>query len=85
MIDFIQKTGSGAFEKSDAIPEVKIVFERKREKRFELTKNKLWSGGREAEGVGLLNRYMVEKLYRGFESPPLRHLKGLPEGSLFKW
>ncbi len=48
---FFKKTGSGAFEKSDAIPEVKIVFERKREKRFELTKNKLWSGGR-----GFLNK-----------------------------
>src|SRR6185437_9845105 len=30
------------------------------------------SGGREAEGGGLLNRYRVEKPYRGFESLPLR-------------
>ena len=35
----------------------------------------LWRDGREAEGVGLLNRYMVEKLYRGFESPSLRQNK----------
>ncbi len=34
---------------------------------------KNWRDGRVAEGVGLLNRYMVEKLYRGFESPSLRH------------
>jgi hypothetical protein len=33
---------------------------------------KLWRGGRVAEGGGLLNRYRVEKLYRGFESPLLR-------------
>jgi hypothetical protein len=26
-----------------------------------------------AEGGGLLNRYTVEKLYRGFESLPHRH------------
>ena len=32
----------------------------------------LWSGGREAEGGGLLNRCTVEKPYRGFESLPLR-------------
>jgi len=31
---FYKKAVSGAFKKSDAIPEVKIVFERKREKRF---------------------------------------------------
>src|SRR6185436_12151537 len=31
-----------------------------------------WSGGRAAEGGGLLNRYRVEKPYRGFESLPLR-------------
>ena len=31
-----------------------------------------WSGGREAEGGGLLNRCTVEKPYRGFESLPLR-------------
>ena len=30
------------------------------------------SGGREAEGGGLLNRYRVLKPYRGFESLPLR-------------
>ena len=30
--------------------------------------------GRVAEGGGLLNRYRVEKLYRGFESPSLRQL-----------
>src|SRR4051812_40112096 len=29
-------------------------------------------GGRVAEGDGLLNRYTAQKLYRGFESPPLR-------------
>ena len=29
------------------------------------------SGGREAEGGGLLNRYTFEKAYRGFESLPL--------------
>ena len=29
--------------------------------------------GRVAEGGGLLNRYRVEKLYRGFESLSLRH------------
>ena len=38
---FWKKAGSGAFKKSDAIPEVKIVFERKREKRFELRLFKL--------------------------------------------
>ena len=32
----------------------------------------LWRGGREAEGGGLLNRYTAQKLYRGFESLPLR-------------
>ncbi len=26
-----------------------------------------------AEGGGLLNRYTAQKLYRGFESPSLRH------------
>ncbi len=31
-----------------------------------------WRGGREAEGGGLLNRYTAQKLYRGFESLPLR-------------
>ena len=31
------------------------------------------SCGREAEGGGLLNRYTVEKPYRGFESLRLRH------------
>ena len=31
-----------------------------------------WSGGREAEGGGLLNRYRGEIPYRGFESLPLR-------------
>ncbi len=31
-----------------------------------------WSCGREAEGGGLLNRYTVEKPYRGFESLRLR-------------
>jgi hypothetical protein len=30
--------------------------------------------GREAEGGGLLNRYRVVKLYRGFESLRLRHV-----------
>jgi hypothetical protein len=30
------------------------------------------SGGRAAEGGGLLNRYRGENLYRGFESLPLR-------------
>jgi hypothetical protein len=29
-------------------------------------------GGRAAEGGGLLNRYTVQQLYRGFESPSLR-------------
>src|SRR3569623_761288 len=33
---------------------------------------RLRSGGREAEGGGLLNRYRVVKPYRGFESLPLR-------------
>ena len=32
-----------------------------------------WRGGREAEGGGLLNRYTAQKLYRGFESLPLRN------------
>ena len=32
----------------------------------------VWRGGREAEGGGLLNRYTAQKLYRGFESLPLR-------------
>src|SRR5712672_1668763 len=32
-----------------------------------------WSCGREAEGGGLLNRYTVEKPYRGFESLRHRH------------
>ncbi len=32
-----------------------------------------WSCGREAEGGGLLNRYTVEKPYRGFESLRLLH------------
>ena len=31
-------------------------------------------GGREAEGGGLLNRYTIEKSYRGFESPSLRQI-----------
>src|SRR5262249_14330507 len=31
------------------------------------------SGGRVAEGGGLLNRYRGLNPYRGFESPPLRH------------
>ena len=31
-------------------------------------------GGREAEGGGLLNRCTSQNLYRGFESPPLRHV-----------
>jgi hypothetical protein len=31
--------------------------------------------GREAEGGGLLNRYRVVKLYRGFESLRLRQLQ----------
>ena len=31
-----------------------------------------WRGGRVAEGGGLLNRYTAQKLYRGFESLPLR-------------
>ena len=39
--------------------------------------------GRVAEGVGLLNRYMVEKLYRGFESPSLRHKKKTPQWESF--
>jgi hypothetical protein len=34
--------------------------------------NGTWRGGREAEGGGLLNRYTAQKLYRGFESLPLR-------------
>ena len=34
-------------------------------------------GGREAEGGGLLNRYTVEKPYRGFESLSLRHFIAL--------
>ena len=32
-------------------------------------------GGRVAEGDGLLNRYTSQKMYRGFESPPLRFLR----------
>ena len=32
-----------------------------------------WCCGREAEGGGLLNRYTVEKPYRGFESLRHRH------------
>ena len=32
-----------------------------------------------AEGGGLLNRYTAQKLYRGFESPTLRHPP--PEGA----
>ncbi len=34
--------------------------------------NLLWRGGRVAEGNGLLNRRTTFKLYRGFESRPLR-------------
>ena len=34
---------------------------------------RIWRGGREAEGGGLLNRYTAQKLYRGFESLPLRN------------
>ena len=41
-------------------------------------------GGRVAEGGGLLNRYRALKPYRGFESHPLRQLKG-PCRALFYW
>jgi hypothetical protein len=40
--------------------------------------------GREAEGGGLLNRYRVEKLYRGFESLSLRHKFLLIPGKFLK-
>src|SRR5262245_57869485 len=35
-------------------------------------KSRVWRGGREAEGNGLLNRHTGLNLYRGFESLPLR-------------
>src|SRR5436190_23858701 len=38
----------------------------------------VWRGGREAEGGGSLNRYTAQKLYRGFESLPLRSAQGGP-------
>jgi hypothetical protein len=40
-----------------------------------MSRRAVWCGrrGREAEGGGLLNRYRVVKLYRGFESLRLRH------------
>src|SRR5690606_31447699 len=37
-------------------------------------------GGRVAEGDGLLNRYTTQKLYRGFESRPLRFPAPSPLG-----
>ena len=37
-----------------------------------MTRSGRWRGGREAEGGGLLNRYTGLRLYRGFESLPLR-------------
>src|SRR6185312_16664957 len=42
-----------------------------------------WCCGREAEGGGLLNRYTVEKPYRGFESLRHRHPL-LTQGEIFQ-
>ena len=39
----------------------------------------IWRGGRVAEGSGLLNRRTVVKLYREFESPPLRRRRTYPQ------
>jgi hypothetical protein len=48
-------------------------FRGEREKLANSRIYRLWRRGREAEGGGLLNRYRVVKLYRGFESLRLRH------------
>ena len=45
----------------------------RRPARSTIVGREFWRGGREAEGGGLLNRYTAQKLYRGFESLPLRN------------
>ena len=52
-----------------------LYFRGEREKLANSRIYRLWRRGREAEGGGLLNRYRVVKLYRGFESLRLRHYR----------
>ena len=71
---------SGAFQFSNTAAPLAFVsgacYGKGRRKIEEHRKSSTWRGGREAEGGGLLNRYTAQKLYRGFESLPLRPNSG---------